>query len=642
MITKHTIRPLALAIIMAGLAACEPEIEREYPAEASGQADFSTYVALGNSLTAGFADEMLNRAGQVNSYPAIIADKMAAVTPDFTFNQPLMPEGTINGTLQFHGLTSPPPPARPTPILIPKTDGIPASEAGTPVRGTMQNLGIPDAKAADLTRAEMQTSTATFFYARFRQQGQSPVQMATAQNPTFFTLWIGNNDILEYATFGGEDNPSTPHTETITPVEEYEASMQAIVSQLKQANSSIKGAVANIGSLDKAPYFNVVPWNAFVLESQAQVDQLTAAFAANLNPAIRSKVILGVITEGARRQIIREVVTEGARRQIIAAVAPQVIFGREFQEAKQENPDLTDQEAAAIAQTYVDSEQGQQEIAALKASLTDTKTPEEIHKIVTDQLATQAVQDQINTTSTAAYSDISILGAAGEETVTTTLASQPVQDQIKKTHEFALSADANGQLAQVLGAEGAATVDAIQTQTIETFKAAGYYPTFKIAQNGFVVASNDSPTTIKQLTSSEKMTLRFLKRTTEEFDPSKGLVVVPDKYALDAAEMQRVNQAITSYNQVIATLASENNLALVDMNAFLNQVVTEGVTAGGKNFTNAYIAGNAFSLDGVHLTQAGYALVAQKFIEAINSKYNSKLSLPDISRYPTVALPPSE
>jgi VCBS repeat-containing protein len=203
-------------------------------------------------------------------------------------------------------------------------------------------------------------------------------------------------------------------------------------------------------------------------------------------------------------------------------------------------------------------------------------------------------------------------------------------------------ADAAGALSQAIGVEGAAVVEAIQTQQLGILKAAGYYPTFKVGPNGFVVSSDDSPTTIKQLSEGEKMTLRFLTRTADEFDPAAGKVVVPDKYALDAAEMLRVSTAIREYNDVIAELATDNNLALVDINSFFNQVVNEGVTIGGRKFTNAYISGNAFSLDGVHLTQAGYALIAKQFIETINAKYGSKLPLPDISNYPTVALPPTE
>ena len=59
-----------LAIIAAGFASCEPEFENEVGANyTAGDADFTSYVAIGNSLTAGYMDGTVSRGGQVNSYP---------------------------------------------------------------------------------------------------------------------------------------------------------------------------------------------------------------------------------------------------------------------------------------------------------------------------------------------------------------------------------------------------------------------------------------------------------------------------------------------------------------------------------------------------------------------------------------------
>ena len=56
----------------------------------NGDADFSTYVALGNSLTSGYRDGALYRDGQVESYPNIIAQQMQKAGGG-EFTQPLMP-----------------------------------------------------------------------------------------------------------------------------------------------------------------------------------------------------------------------------------------------------------------------------------------------------------------------------------------------------------------------------------------------------------------------------------------------------------------------------------------------------------------------------------------------------------------------
>lgn len=587
---KNTIKPLAIAIIMAGVAGCEPEIEREFPANAAGQADFSTYVALGNSLTAGFSDSFLNRAGQLNSYPAILADKMAAVTPDFNFVQPLLPAGVVEGTLQLtitDGKTG----------ISPSQGGISRLEAGKPVRGTFQNLGVPGAKAADLLTAQLQSDNAKFFFNRLSQNGQSMVQMAAAQKPTFFTLWIGANDILEYATYGAEDDPSTSYQEIITNPEEYRTSLEAIIRGLKESNPTIGGALANIPSIKSIPYFNVVPWNAFVLQSQAQVDALNQGIAAQIVPVVRKQVILGVITEGARRQII-------------AAVSPQVVYKQAYDQAKAGG--ATDEQADQMAQQYVASDDGKAAIQNLSTSLITTKQPAPVHAIVEQQLGSDAVQANI-----------------------------------QQTNQVANQKDSEGKLAEVLGAEGAATVNFVQKQNIDQLKAGKFYPTFELGANGFIVASNHSPTGIKQLTAEEKMLLKFQSRTAEEFDPAAGKIIVPDKYALDIFELQEVSAAIEAYNTIIADVASANGFALVDVNNYFNQLVNTGLVEEGIPYNTDYAdisvddgdGVTIFSLDGVHPNQRGYALIARKFVEAINSHYNAKLPMPVARNYPLIPLP---
>ncbi|HYE80337.1 MAG TPA: G-D-S-L family lipolytic protein, partial [bacterium] len=60
------------------LASCEPELDGG-PVASRGSADFTRYVAVGNSLTAGFGDNGLYREGQLNSYPNILAQQFARV-----------------------------------------------------------------------------------------------------------------------------------------------------------------------------------------------------------------------------------------------------------------------------------------------------------------------------------------------------------------------------------------------------------------------------------------------------------------------------------------------------------------------------------------------------------------------------------
>ena len=62
--------------------------------------DFSSYIAVGASFTAGYTDGALFKAGQENSFPNILAKKFGVGA---TFTQPLM-EDNIGGML-FGGST---------------------------------------------------------------------------------------------------------------------------------------------------------------------------------------------------------------------------------------------------------------------------------------------------------------------------------------------------------------------------------------------------------------------------------------------------------------------------------------------------------------------------------------------------------
>ena len=66
-----------LVVGLLVLASCEEgKYDREIPPPVEldpGMADFSTYVSLGNSLTAGFADGALFQASQMNSFPMILS-----------------------------------------------------------------------------------------------------------------------------------------------------------------------------------------------------------------------------------------------------------------------------------------------------------------------------------------------------------------------------------------------------------------------------------------------------------------------------------------------------------------------------------------------------------------------------------------
>jgi lysophospholipase L1-like esterase len=113
---------------------------------------------------------------------------------------------------------------------------------------------------------------------------------------------------------------------------------------------------------------------------------------------------------------------------------------------------------------------------------------------------------------------------------------------------------------------------------------------------------------------------------------------VPNQYVLTTEEIQYVRNATTAFNQFIYQEALRYNLAYVDMNKYLSTVYS-GIVFNGITYNAQFVTGGAFSLDGIHLTQRGYALVANQIISTIDSTYKSTIPLIDVNKYNGVLFP---
>jgi hypothetical protein len=106
-------------------------------------------------------------------------------------------------------------------------------------------------------------------------------------------------------------------------------------------------------------------------------------------------------------------------------------------------------------------------------------------------------------------------------------------------------------------------------------------------------------------------------------------VPLEDKWVLSSNEVAEVKVATDAYNLVIQAAATANNLAFVDAKSVMDQLSTTGIDFNSYNMTSTYVTGGAFSLDGVHPSARGYALITNLFIDAINAKYGSTLKKKD-------------
>lgn len=279
-----------------------------------GEADFSNYISIGNSLTSGFRDNALYIDGQNESYPSMIAKQMK-LAGGGDFVQPLMADnngGLLLGTTVIQA----------TKLYIKSfTNGSPdlANVSATPttnilnkITGPLNNFGVPGAKSYHLlvpgygNVSGVAGGTANPYYVRFSSSATSTViDDAVAKKPTFFSYWIGNNDVLSYATSGGVGTNQTGNTNLatygpndISDPNVVAASIKGGLDKLKAAGAT-KGVIANIPYVTNIPFFTTVPYNPL---TPAALGSNIAALNTNLYGPL--KQVFTAYGEGSRINLL--------------------------------------------------------------------------------------------------------------------------------------------------------------------------------------------------------------------------------------------------------------------------------------------------------------------------------------------------
>ena len=514
--------------IMFGLIACDeaesPIPEQEtLPELTSGSADFTNYVAIGASFTAGFTDGALFKAAQENSFPNILHQQFSKVGGD-NFTQPLTNDNLgglaaggnriQNPRLVFGGAGPVPLEAVVGPVTV--TTDIATNNP----TGPFNNLGIPGAKSFHLVAngyGNIANLPAANPYA-VRVTGSTPnasiLELALAQNPTFFTLSeVGGNDVLSYATTGGIGidqtgnlNPLTYGNNDITDPNVFAQAFNGIVTALT-ANGA-KGVVTNVPYVTDLPYFTTIPNNALVLDA-ATAAQLTGVFQA----------VSGIFLQGLLMQSVPL------------------------------------QQAQALAAQYAITFNAGPNRWIIDVPVTPTN-PLGFRQMTEDELLVLTI-------------DQNALRTQGYGTVALT-----------------------PEVLQVLG-----------------LLQQGGTPTAQ--QAGLVLAAVNG---------------------------------IDDKDVLDTDELDAIKTATYAYNAVIENVAATNeNIALVNLNSILTEVASTGVNFDGFNLTADLVTGGALSLDGIHLNARGYAFMANKFLETIDANFGTNFfdsgNVAQAKDYPTVYAP---
>lgn len=309
--SKRLLRYVAAVSLL--FSSCKPSLDE--PRYTSGTADFSSFVSVGTGYTAGVTNGALTRTGQLESFPALLAAKFA-LAEGGSFKQPLVNPG--NGfafntlTQQFGGmykLVNEINCLGKSDIALKQLSVNPADFTYIGLDGPFNNLGVPGAKSYNLYSQTFGkgTSNGSPYYHRFATDtgsigglSSTVIGDALLNEPTFFTLWIGNSDVLNFATIGGL-NIGNPDYE-ITAVPTFEAAIDTIVESL--TSNGAEGVIANVPDITELPFFSTIPYNGLAL-TQAQADSLNIvaptgiSYVAGANPF----VVYTGSTGGAIRQL---------------------------------------------------------------------------------------------------------------------------------------------------------------------------------------------------------------------------------------------------------------------------------------------------------------------------------------------------
>lgn len=426
-------------LMVMGFAACKPDLEPIAPVK--GDADFTSYLAVGNSTSAGIMDGALYREGQMNSFPNILATQFEYVGGG-DFLQPLVPGeyGWPRAKKELGYVLGPC-----DTIATVKTKDFEGAldTVGThqniSAQGPFNNQGIPLIKAIHYGikgYAAFNPFAARLFKSPATTSALDQIDLV---NHTFFTLWVGNNDVLSYASNGGDhlfgDSISKPN--------EFAVAYDSIMSTITR--NGAKGVVITIPNILQLPYFNTIPPKG--------ITKLKAETANSLN----------LLYNGTQVSF-----AEGANYFVI--------------------------------------------------------------------------EDQSNT-------------------------------------------------------------------------------------NGF-----------RQIRDNEYVLLS-LPMDSVKCRGWGTLKPIPSQYVLTADEVAKITAAISNFNSTITSTSVRYQIPVLDIQEYFGSVVEFGVAYNGVDYTMDYGSGGIISLDGIHLTGKGNALLANRIIERINTHYGSTIPYADVNKYSGITYP---
>ncbi len=235
MLRMNSLTRVATVGAVLALAACSENTKILAPSLKGGDI-FKSYVAMGNSITAGYQSGGINDSTQRQSYAFLLAGQMGTQYHYAALAKPGCPPPIANTQTgaRVGGATAPP-----CALRIP-----------TSVTDILNNVAVPGARVLDPISG---TTVASNALTTFILGGKSQVQRALDADPTFATIWIGNNDVLEAGASGilvpiAGVSPGIVSTQT-----QFQASYDAMITQLTDSEPNLKGVLIGVVQVAGVP-----------------------------------------------------------------------------------------------------------------------------------------------------------------------------------------------------------------------------------------------------------------------------------------------------------------------------------------------------------------------------------------------------
>lgn len=241
--------PAALGLLL-GVLACQNDTLLRPATLTPIDPMFARYVSMGNSITAGFQSGGINDSTQIQSYANLLSRQMHTVFFMPLLSRPGCPPPLIN---IFTGRVVGPPLNPAFPCALRKQQPVPPP--------FLNDVAVPGANVEDLL-SNLSANSSPSALTTLILGGQTQTVAMQHANPTFVTVWIGNNDVLGAAL----DTANGGNPADVTDPAAFAARYDSVLDAIDATPASGKGVLIGVADVAQIPFltYGQVYFGAFL------------------------------------------------------------------------------------------------------------------------------------------------------------------------------------------------------------------------------------------------------------------------------------------------------------------------------------------------------------------------------------------